>query len=270
MKLGVVTYELGRDWDIPTLLDQLPRLGFAGVELRTTHAHGVEETLSPTDRAEVRRQFAASPVELVGLGSTYEFHSLDPAELRANIEGTKRACALASDVGAGGVKVRPNGDNVARGIPRTQTLDQIGHALHECGLAAADSGVVIRLEMHGTVGDAIEMRHVIDVADHPNVVLVWNSNARFDIDASGSIASDFHLVRDHIGLVHMHDLTDQVYPWPELLGLLATSGYDGYCLAECAPASSDPARVLTYYRALFHAYRRLAEQGDKRQPDPNE
>jgi sugar phosphate isomerase/epimerase len=57
-----------------------------------------------------------------------------------------------------------------------------------------------------------------------------------------------------LGLVHLHDLTDEVYPWRELLALLKGSDYQGYCLAECAPPSSDPERVLQYFRALYYAY----------------
>jgi sugar phosphate isomerase/epimerase len=251
MKLGLVTYQLGKDWDVPTLIEKLTALRYGGVELRTEHAHGVEDSLTPAQRAEVRRRFGDSPIELVGLGSTFEYHSLDPEVVRANVEGTKRYCQLAKDVGAGGVKVRPNGHQEAAGVPREQTLDQIGKALHECGVAAADNGVQIRLEMHGTVGDALDMRRVADVADHPNVWLCWNSNTRFDVDSDGSVKSDFELVRDKIGLVHLHDLTDETYPWGELLGLLKGTGYTGYCLAECAPASSDPERVLQYFRTLY-------------------
>ena len=254
MKLGIVTYQLGKDWDVPTLIEKLTALKYQGVELRTEHAHGVEITLPKDKRAEVKRRFADSQIELVGLGSTFEYHSMDQDVVRKNVEGTKRACELAKDVGAGGVKVRPNGHNEDKGVPRERTLEQIGHALTECGEAAAANGVQIRLEMHGSVGDAVDMRRVMEVADYPNVWLCWNSNTRFDVDANGSVASDFNLVRDKIGLVHLHDLTDESYPWKELLGLLKQSGYAGYCLAECAPPSPDPERVLAYFRALYYAY----------------
>ena len=254
MKLGLVTYQLGKDWDVPTLIEKLTALKYQGVELRTSHAHGVEDSLSKAQRAEVKKRFAESAVELVGLGSTFEYHSADESVVHQNIEGTKRYCELAKDVGAGGVKVRPNGHNEDKGIPRAKTLEQIGLALKECGDSARDNGVEIRVEMHGTVGDAVDMKRMIDVADHPNVWLCWNSNARFDVDENGSVASDFKLVQDKIGLVHLHDLTDESYPWPELLALLKGIDYTGYCLAECAPPSTDPERVLAYFRSLYHAY----------------
>ena len=57
MKLGFVTYQIGRDWDVPAIIDMCGRTGFTGVELRTTHAHGVETELSSSKRRDVRRQF---------------------------------------------------------------------------------------------------------------------------------------------------------------------------------------------------------------------
>ena len=45
MQLGIVTYNIAKDWDLPTILSRLEKLGYAGVELRTTHAHKVEVDL---------------------------------------------------------------------------------------------------------------------------------------------------------------------------------------------------------------------------------
>ena len=46
MQLGLVTYLLGKDWDVATLIENCTNTGFQGVELRSTHAHGVESDLS--------------------------------------------------------------------------------------------------------------------------------------------------------------------------------------------------------------------------------
>ena len=69
MQLGLVTYNWGKDWDVPTLIRNCEATGFAGVELRSTHKHGVEITIDKKRRQEVASQFADSNVELVGLGS---------------------------------------------------------------------------------------------------------------------------------------------------------------------------------------------------------
>jgi len=78
MKLGFVTYQWGRDWDLPTLISNLEKTGYYGVELRTQHAHKVESNLTPAQRAEVKKRFADSPVKCLGYGSNFEYHSPDP------------------------------------------------------------------------------------------------------------------------------------------------------------------------------------------------
>ena len=46
MKLGIVTYMWGADWDLPTLIKNCEATGFEGVELRSTQKHGVEPSLT--------------------------------------------------------------------------------------------------------------------------------------------------------------------------------------------------------------------------------
>src|SRR5690606_25525919 len=58
-KLGTVTYNLARDWTLDELIKMCEKTGFDGVELRSTHRHGVEPDISNQKRAEVRRRFAA-------------------------------------------------------------------------------------------------------------------------------------------------------------------------------------------------------------------
>ncbi|HEV3166328.1 MAG TPA: TIM barrel protein [Isosphaeraceae bacterium] len=174
MQLGIVTYNIAKDWDLPTILKRLEALGYQGVELRTSHAHGVEVKLTPEQRLEVRKRFEDSPVDLAGLGSAFEYQSTDPAEVRKNIEGTKAYVRLAHDIGAPGVKVRPNG--VPRGVDLDATLRQIGKALHEVGEDAAGFGVEIRVEVHGGVTQELpNLSKIIAYADHPNVYVCWNS-----------------------------------------------------------------------------------------------
>jgi len=254
MRLGLVTYNLAKDWDLPTIIETCQKTGFEGVELRTTHAHGVEASLSKAERQEVRRRFADSPVELAGLGTAFEFDSPHPDEVRKNIEGTKDYVVLAADLGAPGVKVRPNRLHEDQGIPREKTLEQIGLALRECAQFARDYGVEIRLEVHGHHTCLLpNIRAILDAADHDNVLVCWNSN-KTDLDENGSIDSNYSLVRGRVGLVHITDLADESYPWRRLFALLAADGYEGFTLAEIAQPTLEPERFMRYYRALWLAY----------------
>jgi len=238
---------MAKDWDIETIITKCEALGYAGVELRTTHAHGVEPTLSAAERSEVRKRFEDSNVRLVGLGTVCEYHAIDPAELRRNIDTTIDFVKLAADVGAIGVKVRPNQFMDKFGVPREKTIEQIGLALRECGQAAEDHGVEIWLEVHGSTRRPDHIRQMLDIADHPSVGACWNSNA--DEPENGSIARWFRILQPYIRSVHINELTSP-YPWRELFMLLKEIGYNRYTLAEI-PGSSDPDRVLAYYAALW-------------------
>ena len=193
-------------------------------------------------------------ITVAGLGSAFEYDSLDPDEVRSNIDGTKQYVELARDLGVAGVKVRPNHVHEDEGIPIAQTLEQIGRALRECGRFGADQGVEIRLEVHGrTTCLPPNIRTILDHADHPNVVACWNSNTDDIVD--GSIDASFELLKDRIGLVHITELWSP-YPWSRLFQLLKGIDYNGFCLAEI-PESTDPIRVMKYYRTLFRAYQGL-------------
>lgn len=250
-RLGIVTYNIAQDWDLPTIIRKLEALQYEGVELRTGHKHGVEVGLSAEKRREVRKRFDDSPVELAGLGSAFEYQSDDPAVVRKNIEGTKEYVRLAHDVGAPGVKVRPNG--LPKGADPETVFKRIGEALREVGEDAAGFGIEIRVEVHGDRTQLLpNFAKIIKAADHPNVFVTWNSNPT-DVAADGSIVDHFNPVASKIREVHLRDLTDEKYPWRELFALLAERRFDGYTLAEI-PASADPDRVLRYFRALWIAY----------------
>ena len=249
-ELGIVTYNIAKDWDLDTILKKLEALKFPGVELRTGHKHGVEVGLSKMARDEVRRKFEDSPVELAGLGSAFEYQSSDRSKVRENIEGTKAYVRLAHDIGSPGVKVRPNG--LAAGVEPELTYQQIGKALREVGQDAADFGIEIRVEVHGETTQLLpNLARILAHADHPNVSVCWNSNPS-DVE-SGTIRENYALVAPRIREVHLRDLTDEAYPWRELFALLAGSDFQGYTLAEI-PESPDPDRVLRYFRSLWLAY----------------
>jgi len=253
MKLGTVTYNLAKDWDIETIIKNCEAARFEGVELRTSHAHKVEVDLSPAERDRVRKRFLDSKVELMGLGSAFDYHTPDQSKLRKDIEATKEYIKLAHDVGAPGVKVRPNG--LPKEVPKEKTLAQIGKSLRELGEFGDSHGVQIRLEVHGTGTSLLpNIKAILDAANHPNVGACWNSN-QSDLEGEG-FDHNFDLVKSKIFTVHMRDLYLEEYPFRKLLTRLNEVGFNGYCLAEI-PESTDPVRVMKYFRALWLAYQGL-------------
>jgi len=249
LKIGAVTYNIAKDWDVPTIIKNFTEVGLDGVELRTTHAHGVELSLSPTQRGEVRKRFEDSPVRLAGLGTICEYHSPDQSVVQRNIEETKQWIQLARDLGCPSVKVRPNG--LPKDVPEERTLEQIGHSLKACGPAAVDAGVRIQVEVHGAETQRIpRMKKMLDHADmHPGVWICWNSNPTDLLD--GGLERNFALLEDRIGQVHMRDLYVEEYPWQRLIQLLQDMKFDGYSFAELGQESTDGVRVLRYFRGMF-------------------
>jgi sugar phosphate isomerase/epimerase len=249
LRLGLVTYNLAKDWDLATLIKNCAEAKFEGVELRTTHAHGVEVTLSKAQRADVKARFENSPVQLVSLGSIFDYHTPDQAKLRRDIEATKEYIVLAKEVGAAGVKVRPNA--LPKEVPKEKTLEQIGRSLRELGDFGQQHGISIRLEVHGTETSLVpNIRTILDAANHPNVGACWNSN-QTDLAGAG-FAANFDLLQGRILAAHITELYNEEYPYRRLFARLKDTGFTGYCLAEI-PESKDPVRLMKYYRGLWLA-----------------
>ncbi len=244
LQLGLVTYNWGKDWDVPTIIKNCIATNFEGVELRSTHQHGVEITIDKMQRQEVKRQFKDSSIELVGLGSACEYHSSDPDVLKKNIEETKAFVRLCKDVGGSGVKVRPNG--FPKGVPIEKTLEQIGKSLNIVGKDAADYGVQIRVEVHGRGTSEIpHIKTIMDIADHPNVAVCWNCNPT-DLAGDG-LEKNYKSLQDRIGTIHIHDLRNENYPWKELFPLLKeteTPNFTGWCLLEEGKVPEDIVQAM--------------------------
>jgi sugar phosphate isomerase/epimerase len=246
MQLGLVTYNIARNWDIETIIQKLEAARFDAVELRTTHKHGVEPSLSTEERERVRQRFARSSVRLLSLGTTCEFHSPEQAVREKNIAECKRFIELAHDLGCYGVKVRPNG--FSPGVPRETTIRQIGQSLRECGEYGARYGVEVWLEVHGRETAHPPYIHaMLKEANHPAVGACWNSNAG-DL-VNGSCRQYFDLLRPYLMSCHINELSSD-YPWRELFALMRKSGYERWTLCE-VDESKEPDRFLRYYRALW-------------------
>jgi len=249
LKIGLMTYNLGKDWDIESIIKNCTEAEWKSVELRTTHKHGVEVTLSDAQRAEVKKRFKDSALETISLASAFQYHFTDQAEVRKNIEGTKEFVKLARDIGATGIRVFPNA--FVEGTDKEKTMEQIGKALAEVGAFGNDNGVEIRVCVHGKgTNTPPVIKKIIDYSKSPYVFVNWNCG---ELDTEGEgFEYNFNLLKDRIRGVHLHELYDTKYPYRLFFKLLSESGYKGYCNAE-VDQSCEPISFMKYYRALFLA-----------------
>lgn len=258
MRLGLVTYQWAKDWDLPTIIENCRKTGLQGVELRTQHAHKVESNLNAMQRAEVKKRFADSGITCIGYGSNFEFHSPDPKILRENIEHTKDYIKLCKDIGATGIKVKPN--DLPDGIPVEKTISQIAASLNEVGKFARDYGQLIRVEVHGRrTAELPNMKAIFDQVTEPNVKICWNSNPE-DLLAPG-IEANFNMVKKWIGdTVHAHEFDSGKYPYQQLINLFTGIKYNGWILLE---ESTDPADKISAIKERQIQFKNLVANANK-------
>ncbi len=250
MKLGLVTYQWGKDWDLPTLIANCEKTGILGVELRTEHAHGVETSLSASQRSDVKKRFADSKVTCVGYGSNFDYHNADQAVVKKNIEGTKEYLKLCKDIGATGIKVKPNG--LPQEVSKEKTIAQIATSLNECGKYASDLGQVIRVEVHGKLTQQIpNMKAIFEQVTQKSVKMCWNCNDQ-DLLAPG-LEPNFKSVKKWFGdTVHIRELNVGDYPYQQLMDLFVGIKYDGWILLEARTKPADRIAALKEQLDVFN------------------
>lgn len=251
MKFGLVTYLWGKDWNLPTLITNCEKAGLEGVELRTQHAHGVETNLSASQRTDVKKRFADSPVTCVGYGSNYEYHSADQAAVRKNIEGTKEYIKLCKDIGATGIKVKPN--DLPKEVPVEKTIAQIATSLNEVGQYASDMGQLIRVEVHGRETQKIPiMKAIFEQVTEKSVTMCWNSNDQ-DLLPPG-LEANFNSVKKWFGdTVHVRELNMGDYPYQKLMSLFVKMKYEGWILLEARTSPADGVAAMKEQLEVFNA-----------------
>jgi len=250
LRFGLATYTWGKDWDIPTLIDNCNKAGVYGVELRTSskYAHGVEVALGPAERATVKRQFADSPARIVSIACSERMDWPEPQKLKAAIESAKAHLLLSRDVGCDVLRVFPNQFHPE--VPREKTIEQIARAVDELGVVASDLGQEVSLEAHGPVGELPTMRSIMDRVTQKSVRVRLNCDAR-DTRGEGFVAN-FNLVKPYLSkVIHLHDLDAKDYPYQTMVDELVKMRWQGWALAERGDAVADRLQALIQQRQAW-------------------
>jgi len=257
IRFGFTTYTWGKPWDIPTIIANCTKAGAFGVELRTSqnYAHGVELTLTARQRREVKKRFEDSPVTLVGLATSERFDSPDPAKLNRAIENARAYLKLSHDVGATGIRVFPN--DFHKDEPHEKTIARIAEALNTLGPAAEELNQQIRLENHGSAGEMVNLKRIMDRVSHPSIRIKLNCDKR-DMAGRG-LEYNFNLVKDKLGhTIHAHDFRDTQFGYQQLMNLLVKNNYRGWMLIENSSRVEDRLAALIGQRTIFETMLRKA------------
>ena len=131
MKLGLLTYNLGRDWNLEKLIEVSKKYGYAGIEFRvdSEHKHGVEVDSGKKARKEIKNRLEDAYIEAIGIGTSSRFESNEAGIRKENIERAKKCVELASDIDAKYIRVF--GNQFQAGSDREEVVKWVGEALAE-------------------------------------------------------------------------------------------------------------------------------------------
>jgi sugar phosphate isomerase/epimerase len=248
MRFGFTSYQWGTDWDVPTTIANCTKAKAFGVELRTQekYAAGVEVSLPDAQRREIRKQFADSPVKMVGLACSEKYDWIDPDKLKQAIESTRAHLKLSHDIGGGGLRVFVN--DWHREVPHEKTIEQVAGALNTVGKIGAGYGQLVRLENHGSAGDLVTIRKIMDGVTQKNVRIKLNG---LPADAP-DFANRFQLVKNILdNTLHFHELGRGDFPYQLQSDLLIDAGWDGWWLLEASSKVPDRMAGLIAQHELF-------------------
>lgn len=251
MKLGLMAYQLAKDWDIDTTAKMCKDGKMESIELLAdpNYKQKISLEMQPAEAKRIRKVFGDANVAIAGLAINERFDSQNVAQVKDAVARTKQFVLLAVDIGA--PRLRVLGDKFNDGEPKSWTTARVANALSEIIHYSAGLGVDIAFEMHGGFSNWEDALEVIKRVNHPRCYLVHNSQpANTPPEDFDRI---FELIRPHIGHVHLHDLLDTKFPYKKFIRKLRDTNYEGYFSLELEP-SQDPLRVLHLTRALYEEW----------------
>jgi sugar phosphate isomerase/epimerase len=137
---------------------------------------------------------------------------------------------------------------------RDQIVQNVGNCLGELGTYAQPYGITVSIEMHSSFTTPSPSMEAIQIANQPNVGVVFNCVWP---DVTMDTVDEFHdQIAPHITMVHTHSVEDPrtFLFYRSMFAKLKEMGYSGYVSNESAYRGSDPEKVLALYVGLYRAF----------------
>jgi sugar phosphate isomerase/epimerase len=214
--------------------------GYDGIEPRLDagHAHGVEVSASPEERASIRRLFAATEVELACLATSLSY--ADPDQADVMLRQTRERIDLAADVGAPALRVF--GGRIPEGISRERAIELLVESLGSVAEYAVERGITLYLETHDDWCDPLHVAAVVEQVNQPAVAVNWDAMHPV---RTGHATMDgaFETLKPWIRHLHVHDgvggeslelvpMGQGDYDHRRVIELLMSIDFDGYISGE--------------------------------------
>ncbi|MEV4217871.1 TIM barrel protein [Nonomuraea sp. NPDC049725] len=205
------------------------RFGCAGVELRLHEDTGVHAGLGPGERREVRRRVAAAGLEVSALAGYVRL--CEPGDDGPVVEALLKDLRLAAELGAGGVRVFPRGDDPAVGARRLRAV---------AGEAAA-LGVKVLVETHDQMATGAAVAALLREAGVAQAAALWDllhpwRNGEEPAATLAALAPylEYVQVKDAVSAADTTPVAmgEGGVPLEEAGGLLRAHGYRGWVSLE--------------------------------------
>lgn len=223
------------NWELDRIVEVARTLGYAAIELRALAGDLdllARPEFQPETVAATSRWLTEQNISICCVDSSCTFDSLDPDERRRQVEVAIKHSELAAELGAPLIRVFP--DMIQVGATRNETRDNIVASLREVARHVPE-GVRVGLETHGDFARGQAAAELVRLANHQNVVLIWDvANA---LAAGDSISETAVAVHSYLAHVHLRDarkVAGREHWQPVLAGHGAVSfGQTLDCLQKC-------------------------------------
>lgn len=230
--------------DVCQAIDLYSSIGMDGIEI--VAQEGGKFWIDAPDElvAQIMEAAKKLPDGVVTLTPYYwHINNSDAQTRRDNIEGMKRAIALAKRMGAKFVRAYGGTDNA--GGTMEENWDRSVAALKEIAPIAEQSAIIVIVENHpGTMTRTGEdtARMIAEVGS-PNVRALYDA-ANVMHDTKEPWEHTFEVQKDVIAYVHVKDFYMEgdtrkacvvgkgIVPWDQIMHKLKSIGYEGYCSFE--------------------------------------
>lgn len=223
------------------LLAYARQTGYDGIEPRidSKHAHGIELDTTAAQRQQIRKQAEASGVALCCIATSCKY--ADPEAAPGWVDATRRAIALAADVGS--PRLRVFGGAIPQNVTRERAIASLVESLGAVADEAQQHGVRICLETHDDWTNPDHVAAVMRQVNHPAIGVNWDYQHTTRL-ARATPDQAFETLRPWIHHVHFHDGENRAdklvflpigqgdYDNRRVLELLLSANYDEYLSGE--------------------------------------
>ncbi|WP_051343905.1 sugar phosphate isomerase/epimerase family protein [Alicyclobacillus herbarius] len=257
------------EWSVEEVFENALRYGYQAVELRLLHGEVIPSDVDPDEARLLMQAARTRGIEIVGVGASTRFASVDERDRQANVEELLRYLELAARLGA--PMVRTFGGTLpasAGAIAESEVNHWVAEALRKVSDRARELGVYVVLETHDDFSSSFRVAEVLRVVDSPYVKALWDTHHPYRMGET--VETTLGNLREWLHHVHLKDARRQGDGWDlvlfgegevpvkDIVHQVLDAGYQGWFCVEWErkwhPEIADAHTALPQHRKVLDAY----------------